>query len=61
METFHVCHVAMGSAGDQSLRSDEWKTGVEDCRSMTLVGKKYTMRVELLQRLADRTRPSSNG
>lgn len=39
MEAFHVCHVALGSVGDQSLRSDEWKAGVEDCRSMTLEGE----------------------
>lgn len=61
MEAFQVCHVAMGSVGDQSLRNDEWKMGVEDRRSMALEGKKYKMRVELVRRISDGTRPSSNG
>lgn len=59
VEAFHVCHVSLGSFGDQSLRkSEEWKCwgGREDwcrwlCRSthMLLEGKKYSMRVELLK------------
>lgn len=60
MEAFHVCHIVLGSVGDQSPRNDEWKAGVDDCRGMTLEGENDTIRVELLKRITDGKRFFSN-